>query len=340
MRIAVSAGYEATVPKVISGLALTTILGRGSSGVVFRAVHMETEQTYAVKVMAKQFLIDHNAVNRFKREVTILSSLDSPHVVKFYDCLDDDELVYLVTEFCELGTMEAVLLRPEGCAEHNAVHFVRQLVEGVHYLHARGIAHRDLKPQNIMVDAQFNLKLCDFGFAIEISAGLQTARCGSPMFSAPEVISSQPYDPQCADMWSLGVIVFWLVTGTIPWKDVTHQKALVYDIQTAKYHIPEHLSPNFANFVGGLMQPQPMLRFTPNQALAHPWLQMRVPNATGSYGGPALPHVTSTGPPRSDSTLEKIIGVKKRVARRILPDAARPRFARPTIKPETVQEDD
>jgi serine/threonine protein kinase len=331
MRISVAAGYELTVPKVISGLTLTTILGRGSSGVVFRAVNMETEETFAVKVMAKQFLIDHNAVSRFQREVTIFSSLDSPYVVKFYDCLDDHELVYLVTEFCELGTMEAVLLRPGGCAEPNAVHFVRQLVEGVQYIHAQGIAHRDLKPQNILVDAQFHLKLADFGFAIETSAGLQTARCGSPLFSAPEVISGQPYDPQCADMWSLGVIVFWLVTGTIPWKDVKNEKALVYNIQTAKYHVPENLSPNFANFVGGLMQPQPMRRFTPIQALAHPWLQ-RI--------GASPPADAPLGILRSDSTMEKVAAVKKPLARRPVGEAGRPKPARPTIKPETVQEND
>jgi serine/threonine protein kinase len=337
MRVAMSSGYEITTPKIIGSLAFVRVLGRGSSGVVFLAVHVETEENYAVKVMSKQFLIDRNAVARFKREVTIFSSLDSPHVVKFYDCLDDDDLVYLVTEFCELGTMESVLLRPGGCAEHSAVHFVRQLLEGVRYLHSQGIAHRDLKPQNIMVDSRFNLKLADFGFAIETSAGLQMTRCGSPIFSAPEVISGQPYDPQCADMWSLGVVVFLLVTGTIPWKDVTNDKSLIYDIQTAKYHVPEHLSPNFANFVGGLMHPRPMLRFTANQALAHPWVQQRVPNVTASYAGAGIKHDAPAGLPRSDSIIERILGMKKR---RCLPDAARSRMGRVNTRAEPIQEDD
>jgi 5'-AMP-activated protein kinase catalytic alpha subunit len=276
-------GIPVVIPKVFEKFTFTKVLGRGSYAIVLHAIDTETNRPYAVKIISKQFLIDHNEVTHFEHEVTIFSSLDHPRVVKFYKLLHDDQLIYLVIEYCELGTMETAILKQQGCGEFHAAHFVQQVLQGIHYLHFRGIAHRDLKPQNILVDHGFNLKLADFGFAINVDSGLRSTRCGSPVFAAPEVIAGQTYDPKCADMWSLGVIVFLLATGNLPWENVTNAATLFFDIQTAKYHIPENLSKNFANFIGGLMQPQPKLRFTAEQALCHPWVQQRSLNVVTSY---------------------------------------------------------
>jgi serine/threonine protein kinase len=117
------------------------------------------------------------------------------------------------------------------------------------------------------------VKIADFGFAVSAQPdALVATRCGSPVYTAPEVVAGGPYDGRAADMWSLGVITYSIVAGALPWRDVTNQQNLFFDIQTARYHIPEGVSPAFADFVGGLMQPQPVLRFTVEQAQSHPWL--------------------------------------------------------------------
>jgi serine/threonine protein kinase len=342
MQTILAGAYAVTIPPFFEKFAFTKVLGRGSYAIVLHATHTDTNKPYAIKVMAKQFLIDHNQVTHFEREVTLLSCLDSPYVVKLYNCLHDDQLIYLVTEYCELGTMDSVILRPSGCGEVHAAYFVQQLLHGICYLHSRGFAHRDLKPQNILVSTGFNLKLADFGFGIDDSE-LRTTRCGSPVFAAPEVIAGQKYHPQCADMWSLGVIVFLLATGHVPWADITNEVALFYDIQSAKYHIPEHLSTNFANFIGGLMQPQPMMRFTARQALMHPWIHEACPcptkiSASLSVSAGEVPKRTHPVRPsnlRFDSSENLPFGIGRPIGRQRSHDPRRPLpIPTPTFVPD------
>jgi serine/threonine protein kinase len=318
MCVTLAGEYSVTIPKTLGNLSFVKAIGRGSYSIVLQAINTTTGEKCAVKVLSKQFLIDHNEVTHFQREVTLFSSLDSPYCVKFYNLLDDDELIYLITECCEGGSLSLFFPKPGGYGEAAAAHFVMQLLNGIKYLHGHGIAHRDLKPQNIMIDNSGHLKLGDFGFAIHANSGLRQTRCGSPLFAAPEVISGQVYDPQCADMWSAGVIIFLLVTGELPWKDVTNDRVFFYHIQTAQYHIPENFSANFVNLIGGLLQPQPMLRFTVEQALEHPWVRQKSLNIAGMREAAAA--VIS---PRPDSSLNTMPAVRKFVPRRMCQERRR-----------------
>jgi serine/threonine protein kinase len=269
-----STGYTVNVPRHFNGYRFERIIGAGSYAVVLQASDESSGTPYAVKVTSKKYLIDQGEVSRFEREVTLFSSFEHPNIVQFHEILHDDNLIYIVMEYCDLGSLHTHLLREGAASEAGARFIVGQILSALVYLHGRGISHRDLKPDNIIIKTPMTVKIADFGFAVSAQPNaLVSTQCGSPAYTAPEVVAGQPYDGRAADMWSLGVIAYAIVAGQLPWRDVTNQKNLFFDIQTARYHVPDEASPTFANFVGGLMQPQPILRFTVEQAQNHPWLR-------------------------------------------------------------------
>lgn len=291
-RLFIAHEYAEEIPRHIGNYTFVKQIGSGSFSCVALAVHLQTAQQFAVKIISKRQLIEKGLIERFQAELTLMSSLDHPNIVRFVEVLNDDNLIYIVTEFCPCGDLSTLLMARGGLGETTARPFIIQILLAVSFLHSKGIAHRDLKLENILLDNSFNVKVADFGFAREIEGdNLLSTQCGSPIFTAPEVISNRPYDGRSADMWSLGVIVFALVTGKIPWTETENQSRLFYEIQTARYHVPEEFGREFASFVGGLMHPQPLMRFTADQAMQHPWLLRRSCEqvVTSSFPGRSVP---------------------------------------------------
>jgi serine/threonine protein kinase len=157
---------------------------------------------------------------------------------------------------------------------------LKQTLLALQHLHSRDIGHRDLKPENIMIDQNGNAKLCDFGLAKYAPPGALTASpCGSPVYVSPEVLSGAPYQPQNADMWSIGVVLYAMVTGQIPWKS-TNRQQIFESIKTGNFTIPGSVSPECADLIANLMVVNPKQRLTADGALAHPWIASCPPFAT------------------------------------------------------------
>jgi serine/threonine protein kinase len=273
MKRVIAKDYAVEIPLCCGAYTFVRIIGSGSFSVVLAAVETETGKPVAVKVFSKQYLVERSHVPKFEREITLFSSFDHPHIVRFIEILNDDSLIYVIMEYCDLGNLHLYFREHSASGENCARFFIHQILLAVQYLHSRRVAHRDLKPENILVQSPANVKLVDFGLSTEVSDDtLLRTQCGSPLFAAPEIISGLPYDGRRADMWSLGVIVYLLVVGKIPWDDTSNHANLYSDIQLARYRLPDNPSSAFVNFVGGLMNPLPLLRFTVEQALNHPWL--------------------------------------------------------------------
>jgi serine/threonine protein kinase len=298
MTHAVLAGdYPVNVPAHFFDYTFVQIIGSGAFSLVILAKHDETGDSVAVKLLSRKYLVEHQAVEQFQRELTIFSGFSHPNLVKFVEVFDDDDLIYIVMEYCPFGSLHQLISAQGPLAESAARSVVRQIVEGLAYLHSLDVAHRDLKPENILIGENSRIKIADFGFSRESAGGsLFRTQCGSPLFAAPEVISSIPYNGKAADMWSIGVIVFVIVMGKVPWDDTQNQTHLFYDIQTARYHLPENLPDQLKNLLGGLMHPQPMMRFTAAQMLSHPWLANM-----SSSGSKDLPY--ASGKPRTPAVL-------------------------------------
>lgn len=263
--------YSVVIPFMIEDYEYIQVLGQGSFSVVIKARKQADNNFYAIKIISQQYIIDHDLVKQFEREVQIVQQLNHKHIVKLFKMFHDDTQIYLVMEYCANGDLFQYLQSHKITSENEVKVYFNQIILAISYIHSKGIAHRDLKLQNILVDSENILKLCDFGFAHENSVhDLLKTYCGSPYFASPEIISNLPYDGLKSDMWSVGVILYYLLVGQLPWKS-KNQIQLYNQIQTANYTIPETVSETGACLIKSLMELNPNSRLTASQCLNFPW---------------------------------------------------------------------
>ncbi|XP_052610786.1 putative sperm motility kinase W [Peromyscus californicus insignis] len=268
---------------------MLTSLGCGSFGEVKLACHLPTHTRVAVKVLEK----NTNSVADISTEVNILQSLEHRNIVRFFDMIDTLSTTYVIMEYVAGEDLESCL-RARGCLkEEEARGIFRQVVSAVHFLHQRHIAHRDIKLENILVDAAGNAKLCDFGMAIEITEGQMLQEiCGSLLYWAPEILARKPYDGLAGDMWSLGIVLYVLITGHFPYMEETLD-GMHRLITTTMCPIPYHLSKPCHIIIARLLMVPTWFRFTISQLVERPWLgpiQQHVLPATKEI----LPRVVET----------------------------------------------
>ncbi|EAY00485.1 CAMK family protein kinase [Trichomonas vaginalis G3] len=188
-------------------------------------------------------------------------------------------------EYCSRGELFSYLLQNGVLADFQIKHMLSQLVNALVYLHGRNIAHRDIKPENILIDQDLNVKLADFCLCHSTSnQQMLLTPCGSPFYAPPEIISNIPYDGKKGDMWSLGVVVFTMATGALPWTE-TNQTQLLQQIVNADYVVPVTVSPNIRHLIQALMDPNPSKRPSAEEVKSLPWMQE---NFDYPFGKPKL----------------------------------------------------
>ena len=220
------------------------------------------------------------------KEVTALTRLNNAHIVQLLGVQVDmaKERVYMVMELCHGGELFDRIAECGGLVENEARRYFVQIVHALAHCHEKHVYHRDLKPENILLDAEDNAKVADFGLAAvyrHVSGGagyLQHTKVGSVMYAAPEVLVSTAtsgYDASCADTWSLGVILFSMLSGTLPFTCAAASKCKRY-AAVMRHGIsvmcPEHLSPQVTTLLSQLLHPDPGQRITPMQALQSEWV--------------------------------------------------------------------
>ncbi|XP_028622516.1 putative sperm motility kinase W [Grammomys surdaster] len=243
-------------------------LGCGSFGEVKLACHLPTRVRVAVKVLEKNI----NSVADITSEVELLQSLEHRNIVRFFHMVDTLTTTYVIMEYVAGEDLERCL-RALGCLkEEEARPIFQQVVSAVHFLHQRHIAHRDIKLENILVDAAGNTKLCDFGMAIKITEGQMLEEiCGSLLYWAPEILARKPYDGLAVDMWSLGIVLYVLVTGHFPYVEATAED-MHRIITTTMCPIPYHLSKPCHSIIARLLMVPTWYRMTIHQLVERPWL--------------------------------------------------------------------
>ncbi|EGG19257.1 putative protein serine/threonine kinase [Cavenderia fasciculata] len=247
-------------------------IGRGAFSIVREATHRASGERVAIKSIKTQFIKN----KLLMREIEIMKKVgDHPNILKLYEVYETKKHLHLVLELVKGGELFEKIVQRGEYSEGDACKIVRQIVSAVGHLHENGIAHRDLKPQNLLCtgDEGDEIRVADFGLSKIFGEGdcLETC-CGSPEYVAPEVLECKPYDEAC-DLWSVGVITYVLLTGCFPFWDKNN--AVLYEkIRNVDYGWPEGLevSDQAKSLVSHLLEKSPDKRYTIDQCLHHPWV--------------------------------------------------------------------
>uniref|UniRef100_A0A671MVL2 non-specific serine/threonine protein kinase n=1 Tax=Sinocyclocheilus anshuiensis TaxID=1608454 RepID=A0A671MVL2_9TELE len=206
------------------------------------------------------------------REVRIMKILNHPNIVKLFEVIETEKTLYLVMEYASGGEVFDYLVAHGRMKEKEARAKFRQIVSAVQYCHQKHIVHRDLKAENLLLDADMNIKIADFGFSNEFTIGnkLDTF-CGSPPYAAPELFQGKKYDGPEVDVWSLGVILYTLVSGSLPF-DGQNLKELRERVLRGKYRIPFYMSTDCENLLKRFLVLNPVKRGTLEQIMKDRWI--------------------------------------------------------------------
>uniref|UniRef100_A0A8C9U7Q5 Microtubule affinity regulating kinase 2 n=1 Tax=Scleropages formosus TaxID=113540 RepID=A0A8C9U7Q5_SCLFO len=271
------AGVRSSMPRCRSSIAATTeeqphighyrllkTIGKGNFAKVKLARHVLTGKEYHLFVCLPQLF----------REVRIMKLLNHPNIVKLFEVIETEKTLYLVMEYASGGEVFDYLVAHGRMKEKEARAKFRQIVSAVQYCHQKCIVHRDLKAENLLLDADMNIKIADFGFSNEFTLGnkLDTF-CGSPPYAAPELFQGKKYDGPEVDVWSLGVILYTLVSGSLPF-DGQNLKELRERVLRGKYRIPFYMSTDCENLLKKFLILNPTKRGSLEQIMKDRWMNV------------------------------------------------------------------
>ncbi|XP_028652462.1 NUAK family SNF1-like kinase 2 [Erpetoichthys calabaricus] len=245
-------------------------LGKGTYGKVKKAVET-SGRVVAIKSIRKSKIKDEQDLIHIRREIEIMSSLNHPHIIAIYEVFENKDKIVIVMEYASEGDLYDYISEKQKLTEQEARHFFRQIVSAVHYCHKNGIVHRDLKLENILLDGSGNIKIADFGLSnlFHRDDYLQTF-CGSPLYASPEIVNGRPYRGPEVDSWSLGVLLYTMVHGAMPF-DGRDFKNLVKQITNGEYKEPSKHS-DASGLIRWMLMVNPERRATVEEIAAHWWV--------------------------------------------------------------------
>ncbi|TGZ70603.1 hypothetical protein CRM22_003112 [Opisthorchis felineus] len=247
------------------------LLGRGGFAQVYRAKSIITGQEVAIKMIDKKAMLQHGLANRVRREVEIHSRLKHPAILELYTCFEDSNYVYLVLEICHNGELQTYIRQNGPVTEDVARHYLKQLINGLLYLHSHSILHRDLTLANLLLTKDMKVKIADFGLATKIEPGEDhKTMCGTPNYISPEVASHGQQGLE-TDVWSLGCMFYTLIVGRPPF-DTREVRSTLNRVLAVDYELPLHLSPEATDLIGCLLKRQPQERIKLRSILQHPFM--------------------------------------------------------------------
>ncbi|XP_041427314.1 serine/threonine-protein kinase SIK3 isoform X2 [Xenopus laevis] len=201
-----------------------------------------------------------------------MKMLCHPHIIRLYQVMETERMIYLVTEYASGGEIFDHLVAHGRMAEKEARKKFKQIVAAVHFCHCRNIVHRDLKAENLLLDANLNIKIADFGFSNRFTPGqLLKTWCGSPPYAAPELFEGKEYDGPKVDIWSLGVVLYVLVCGALPFDGSTLQN-LRARVLSGKFRIPFFMSTECEHLIRHMLVLEPSKRLSMEQICKHKWM--------------------------------------------------------------------
>merc|ERR1719445_2389822 len=241
-----------------SDLIIVGTLGKGSFGHVQSVKDNTTQKTYALKAVSKAQIVQTGQQGHIMSEKRVMEVLDHPFLVKLYATYKDRDRLYFLLEPSLGGELFSVLREKTLFDDDTSRFYAGSVVLAFEYMHSKNIVYRDLKPENLLLDEYGYLKVTDFGFAKDISAGRTWTLCGTPDYLAPEIVAGKGHG-KGVDWWTLGILIYEMLASTPPFYDEDPMK-LYAKIVAGNMSFPPHFSKSAQSLVKKLLHQKPTKR--------------------------------------------------------------------------------
>jgi len=250
-------------------------IGEGMFGKVKLGIHLLTKEKVAIKIFDKGKIKNEKEVEYIEREISILKKLNHYNTIKLYNIIQNENFIFLIQEYVPNGELLHFLENPENMnlTENQICKIYQQIISGIEYLHEVGVAHRDLKLENILLNYKKDIKIIDFGLSNKYNkenGELLQSSCGSPCYAAPEMIKGIQYHGLDTDIWSSGILLYLMLCKSFPFNDKNNSK-LYQKILSGKFNLPSYLSNEAKDLLSKLLKVNPAERIKLNEIKKHPW---------------------------------------------------------------------
>ena len=248
------------------------VIGRGAFGKVNIGLNILTGRIVAIKSFNKKNIINESSKNKILYETNLMRGLCHPSVTKILETFECEKYMLIIMEYISGGNLQNFVKKRRKLCEKTAKILFRQIIQGIRYIHSRGIVHRDIKLENILLDLNNIIKICDFGVGKLIKPNtILKDQCGTPIYMAPEILKGGGYKGFPVDVWSAGVALYIMLSGSLPFnKSKDHD--LEYAILNNSVKEIKDVSNECNNLIKNILEKDPNKRYTCNQILEHPWL--------------------------------------------------------------------
>ena len=246
-------------------------IGTGTFSTVKLGIHRITQKKVAIKILDKNKIESNDDLERIIREMQILTEMDNPNVIKVFKIYEEENNFSIIMEYCEGGELFNYIVKKQRLSEEESSYFFYQIINGIEYIHSKGIAHRDLKPENLLIGKNKILKIIDFGLSnfYDGTKRLQTP-CGSPCYASPEMVKGKKYDGFNIDIWAIGVILFAMLCGYLPFEDDENDNDILFNqIIKNKIEYPSFLSELSLDILKRILVSDPEKRITIDEIKNH-----------------------------------------------------------------------
>lgn len=259
---------------------LGRVLGHGTFAKVYHARHLASGKSVAMKVVAKEKVIQAGMMEQVQREISVMKMMKHENIVELYEIMASRSKIYFAMEYVKGGELFQKVSKGR-LKEDVARGYFQQLISAIDFCHSRGVSHRDLKLENLLLDEEGHIKVTDFGLSALTEHlrqdGLFHTTCGTPAYVAPEVIGKKGYCGAKADIWSCGVILYVLLAGYLPFQD-ENVITMYRKICRGDFKCPPWFSPEARRLVTKLLDPNPNTRITISKVMEASWFKKSLPN--------------------------------------------------------------
>ena len=288
--------------KTIGHIRLGAILGQGGFGQVMLGYDTQKKMDVAVKFIDKKLIKENDLLPYVEREIEVMKKLKHAHVVTLLSVINSNKGYYLVMELASNGELFDRIVESKRFDEATARKYFQELISALSYCHKKGIVHRDLKAENLLVGKNHELLVCDFGLSRYVSAAqfddkkvVFTSLAGSVDYQAPEVIKEEGYQGYSCDIWSCGVILFFMMCGYLPFATNTTEETYTRILNCQYNKDNKYLTEGVKSLLRGILVVDPKNRMSMDDIIAHPWFRVDLP--AGLF--PETPVVNSPVAPNS-----------------------------------------